>query len=216
MTMPARGFTDPEFAGRVAKIQAAMALHDVGALLLTSEAEIRYVTGFMTQFWQSLTRPWFVVVPAESKPIAIIPSIGASLMRTCYIGDLRCWSSPADGDDGISLLANTIKACLGAHQSSRRLGLLQGRETILRMPLAGFNALMTQLGNVSVVDMTTDIQRIRMIKSPAEQKKLRHICSIASTVFHDMPQWVTAGMPLDALFRQFKINALEAGVDDIS
>ena len=92
----------------------------------------------------------------------------------------------------------------------------QGRETILRMPLAGFNALMNQLGNVSVVDMTTDIQRIRMIKSPAEQKKLRHICSIASAVFHDMPQWVSAGMPLDALFRQFKINALEAGVDDVS
>ena len=83
MTAPARGFTDLEFAGRVAKIQAAMALHDVGALLLTGEAEIRYVTGFMTQFWQSPTRPWFVVVPAESKPIAIIPSIGASLMRNC-------------------------------------------------------------------------------------------------------------------------------------
>ncbi|MEL0063033.1 MAG: aminopeptidase P family N-terminal domain-containing protein, partial [Candidatus Puniceispirillum sp.] len=52
MTVPARGFTDPEFAGRLAKIQAAMARHDVSALLLTSEAEIRYVTGFMTQFWQ--------------------------------------------------------------------------------------------------------------------------------------------------------------------
>ena len=67
MTVPARGFTDLEFASRVANIQAAMALHDVGALLLTGEAEIRYVTGFMTQFWQSPTRPWFVVVPAESK-----------------------------------------------------------------------------------------------------------------------------------------------------
>ena len=130
-------------------------------------------------------------------------------MRNCFIGDLRCWSSPAAEDDGISLLANTIDVCLGTHWSSRRLGLLQGRETILQMPLAGFNALMNQLGNVSVVDMTTDIHRIRMIKSPAEQEKLRHVCSIASAVFHDMPQWVTAGMPLDALFRQFKINALK-------
>ena len=57
MTAPARGFTDLEFAGRVAKIQAAMALHDVGALLLTGEAEIRYVTGFMTQFWQKPNTP---------------------------------------------------------------------------------------------------------------------------------------------------------------
>ena len=217
MTVPARGFTDLEFAGRLAKIQAAMTRHDVSALLLTSEAEIRYVTGFMTQFWQSPTRPWFVIVPAAGKPIAVIPTIGAALMRDCYIGDLRCWSSPAADDDGISLLASALNDCLGArHRDTRRLGLLRGRETALRMPLAGFDALMTQLGPVSVVDMTADIQHIRMIKSPAEQNKLRHICRIASTVFDDMPQWVSSGLPLDMLFRQFKIRALDAGVDDVS
>ena len=58
MTTPPRGFDDAEFAARCTLVQAAMAQADVGALLLTSEAEIRYFTGFMTQFWQSPTRPW--------------------------------------------------------------------------------------------------------------------------------------------------------------
>ena len=62
MTTPARGFDDAEFAARCTSAQAAMTRADVGALLLTSEAEIRYFTGFMTPFWQSPTRPWFVVI----------------------------------------------------------------------------------------------------------------------------------------------------------
>ena len=75
MTTPSRGFDDAEFAARCKLVQAAMTEVDVGALLLTSEAEIRYFTGFMTQFWQSPTRPWFVVIPSSGKPVAIILSL---------------------------------------------------------------------------------------------------------------------------------------------
>ena len=64
--------------------------------------------------------------------------------------------------------------------------------------------------------MTTDIQQIRMIKSPAEQAKLRHICGIVSDVFAHVPDWLQPGMPFDSCFRRFKIDALERGVDDVS
>ncbi len=213
MTVPQRGFTDDEFAQRLAKAQAAMARSDVGALLLTTEAEIRYFTGFMTQFWQSPTRPWFLILPATGKPVAVIPSIGATLMRDCYIDELRCWSSPAEFDDGITMLGQTLRTSLHA---GGKLGLLMGRETSLGMPLNSFNELNANLGGVQLYDMTPEIQHIRMIKSPAEVDKLRHICSITSQVFASIPDWVHAGMPLDDLFRQFKIRALAAGVDDVS
>jgi Xaa-Pro aminopeptidase len=55
-----------------------------------------------------------------------------------------------------------------------------------------------------------------MVKSPAEIAKLGHICGIVSDVFATIPDWVHAGLPLSELFRQFKIRALEAGVDDVS
>lgn len=44
-------------------------------MLLTIEADIRYFTGFLTQFWHSPTRRWFVIVPATGKPVAAIPEI---------------------------------------------------------------------------------------------------------------------------------------------
>ena len=70
MTAPQRGFEIAEFASRCAKAQLVMAAGDIGAMLLTSEADIRYFTGFMTQFWQSPTRPWFVLIPATGLPLA--------------------------------------------------------------------------------------------------------------------------------------------------
>ena len=213
MTVPARGFTNAEFASRCCAAQQVMASRSVGTLLLTSEADIRYFTGFMTQFWQSPTRPWFVLLPAIGKPIAVIPSIGVPLMRDCYVGDLRSWTSPAESDDGISLLAELIHDHVG---NTDQLGMMMGRETSTRMPLADIKALKAQLDRITLTDMTADIQQIRMIKSPAEQEKLKHICSTVSRVFATIPSWLVAGMPLDEMFRQFKIKALEAGVDDVS
>ena len=213
MTIPPRGFDTAEFADRCALAQAAMAQANIGALLLTSEAEIRYFTGFMTQFWQSPTRPWFVVLPSSGKPLAVIPSIGAPLMRHCYTDDIISWASPAADDDGITLVADVIRQHVTKDGS---LGMLMGRETAVRMPLADLFALQQRLGAIHLRDMTADIQQIRMVKSPAEQAKLRHICGIVSDVFAHVPAWLQAGMTFDDCFRRFKIDALERGVDDVS
>ena len=101
--VPPRGFSDAEFEGRVARAQRLMAADGIDALLLTTEPEVRYFSGFLTQFWQSPTRPWFLLVPASGKPVAVIPEIGAPLMARTWIEDIRCWPAPAPDDDGVSL-----------------------------------------------------------------------------------------------------------------
>ena len=212
MHRPPRTFEEAEFAARSATAQAAMKQAGVAAILLTSEAEIRYFTGFMTQFWQSPTRPWFVVIPLSGKPIAVIPSIGAPLMRQGYVDDIISWASPDEHDDGITLVADVIRQHVSKDAA---LGMLMGRETAVRMPLTDLFALQKSL-DMPLRDMTAAIQKIRMVKSPAEQAKLRYICSIVADVFAHVPEWLRPGMPLDACFRRFKVDALERGVDDVS
>ena len=56
-------FPDAEFRARTERLQAGMAAAEIDALLLTSPADIFYTTGFLTRFWESPTRPWFVVLP---------------------------------------------------------------------------------------------------------------------------------------------------------
>ena len=81
---PAPGFPAAEFAARLQRAQTAMATAGLAGMLFTTEAEIRYFSGFRTLFWQSPTRPWFLFVPVDGKPVAVIPEIGAELMRRTW------------------------------------------------------------------------------------------------------------------------------------
>ena len=47
-TAPDRGFKDVEFSTRTAKAQAAMAASGLAGMLLMSEQDVRYFTGFHT------------------------------------------------------------------------------------------------------------------------------------------------------------------------
>lgn len=105
--MPERSLIFPcgEFQRRCAALQSAMAVAGFDALLLTTPADVFYVTGFLTRFWESPARPWFVLVPRAGDPIAIIPAIGADLMGRTWIDDIRTWPAPDPRDDGIGLLS---------------------------------------------------------------------------------------------------------------
>ena len=137
--MSARGFPEAEFRARVAAAQARMAKAGLGALLLTTEPEVRYFTGFLTRFWESPARPWFVVVPASGDPIAVIPAIGAALMAQTWIVDIRTWRSPDYEDDGVGLLAEALKGFSA-------VALPDGPETHVRIPMSDFNRLELHLG----------------------------------------------------------------------
>jgi Xaa-Pro dipeptidase len=208
---PTRGFEVAEFEIRCAKVQALMAVADISAILLTTEPEIRYFSGFLTPFWQSPTRPWFMVVPAMGKPIAVIPEIGRYCMTATWIDDIRTWSSPDPKDDGVSLLMDALRDAVGEGSA---FGVAMGPETHLRMPLLDFEMLTRTLA-LDIADATPILRQLRMVKSEAEIEKIAHICEIVSGVFDGMPYWLAAGMTEVEVFRQFRIEALKAGADEV-
>ncbi|MGY3436924.1 MULTISPECIES: M24 family metallopeptidase [unclassified Marinovum] len=212
MSTPQRGFDTAEFAARTARAQAEMARNGLAGLLLTTEPDVRYFTGFHTLFWQSPTRPWFLFVPPEGKPIAVIPEIGADLMRRTWIDDIRTWSAPAPQDDGITLLTELLAPLA---QNGARLGLMKGHETHLRMPLGDYERLLAGLDGLKTADCTGLIRGLRMVKSEAEIAKLAHICAIGSRSFANVPEMAQAGLPLEDLFRAFRREALAQGADDM-
>lgn len=188
-----------------------MAKEDLAGLLLMTEPEVRYFTGFQTLFWQSPTRPWFLFVPPAGKPVAVIPEIGADLMRRTWLDDIRTWSAPAPQDDGISLLTDLLSPLAAAGQ---RLGMMKGHETHLRMPLGDWERLIAGLPGLNVVDATGLLQGIRMVKSTAEIEKLSYICAIGSAAFACVPEIAATGVPLEEVFREFRRTAIGLGADD--
>ncbi len=207
---PARGFAVEEFERRLARAQQMMSRAGLAALWLSTEPEVRYFTGFLTRFWESPTRPWFVVVPSAGSPIAVIPAIGRALMCKTWVRDIRTWRSPDLHDDGVSLLADTLREIAGR---DGRIGIPMGHESHLRMPLADFDRLADCLGPDRLVGDAGIMRRLRMIKSPAEIAKIRQACAIAGRAFARVPEIARHGTALSEVFRGFQMLCLEEGAD---
>lgn len=201
-----RGFPAAEYEARLARAQARMVKAGLGALLLTTEPDLRYFTGFLTRFWESPSRPWFLVIPASGKPIAVIPSIGAALMARTWVEDIRTWSAPDPVDDGVSLLAATLREVGGP------VGVPSHAETNLRMPLEDFSALRTACGATFTHDHRI-VADLRSIKSGAEIAKIAAICTIAGRAFDRVGEIAAPGVPLSSVFRDFQRLLLEEGAD---
>lgn len=201
-----RGFDRAEFRARLARAQARMAEAGLGALLLSTEPEVRYFTGYLTRFWESPSRPWFLVLPAKGAPIAVIPSIGAALMGTTWVEDIRTWSAPDPVDDGVTLLSDTLRDVGGP------VGVPSGPETHLRMPLGDFELLKAASG----LDFTHDhgiVAALRAVKSEAEIAKIAQACTIAGRAFGRMGEIAGEGVALSRVFRDFQRLLLEEGAD---
>ena len=200
-------FPTAEFETRMMSAQFAMADVGLDAILVCTEAELRYFSGFRTQFWQSPTRPWFLVLPQRGDPIAVIPEIGADLMARTWVRDIRTWASPDPVDDGVSLLVDVLSGF-------DKVGLPMGEEASLRMPLRDFTRVREKSG-VEFADCSDLIKAIRIVKSDAEIAILREICSIGSAAFDCAKDLFHEGQPLSEAFRSFKIALLQAGADDV-
>ena len=210
MLAPYRGFGEDEFAQRAQAAQKRMAQAGLGALLLTTEPEIRYYTGFLTRFWESPTRPWFVVLPASGNPIAVIPSIGAPLMGRTWITDIRAWAAPDYTDDGIGLLAETLNEIVPGDGA---IGVADEMESHLRMPLADFTRLRELIGGRTIQSDTQITRDLRLIKSAAEIEKIRYAVDIADRSFARVGEIAAPGVPVSGVFRAFQTLCLEEGAD---
>ncbi len=212
MTVAVHGFDLEEFAGRCARAQARMAVDGLDALVVTSPPNVRYFTGFATEFWESPTRPWFVVIPRAADPIAVIPEIGAPAMSTTWISDIRTWQAPQPEDDGVSLLASVLA---GLPREHGRVGWEMGREMIVRMPIADFDRLRAETSGLEFVDGSPAIWSLRMVKSDAEIARIRHICQLASDGFDALAGLLRHGDSECDAARKLRGELIRLGADNV-
>ena len=206
---PQRQFSLVEFEHRMARAQAMMRELNLDGVLLTTETNVRYFSGYFTQFWQSPTRPWFLILPAIGKPIAVIPTIGVVGMSSTWVDDVRAWPSPFPEDDGVSLLSQTL-----AELPKRfgRLGMTLGRETHLRMPQQQVQSLYTS-SNLELVNVSREVLHLRSIKSAAEINRVAHVCGITSKAFAQLPGFASTAMTERDVVAEFRMELLRQGAD---
>jgi len=207
-----RGFPVSEYENRVQNAQRLMRRDSLDALLFMTEREFTYFAGFQSNFWQSPTRPWFLIIPATGKPIAVIPSIGENALSLSWIDDVRIWASPNPEDEGISLLADTLKGFAKKHQ---RIGVPMGPETHLRMPANDVAMLRGALGSIETTDSTDILRTLRMVKSEREIAKHKFICGLVADAYDNMPNIARAGLSEREILQAYRLDVLSRGADTV-
>ena len=213
MSMPERpphGFETSEFEARLARAQEQMTRDELDALVVTTAPNVRYFTGFNTQFWESPTRPWFIIVPREGELIAVIPEIGGPGMATTWVRDMRMWSAPNPEDDGVSLLTEVVGSLPSRFG---RVGWEMGRESVIRMPINDFDEVRRRAGNRVFADGSPTLWTLRGVKSEPEIDRLRYVCQLASAAFENLPTRLRMGDTEFDASRKMRIELAEQGSD---
>ena len=209
--LPERGFAKEEFEQRLIQAQKIMKSYKLDGLLLTSPQNIRYFTGYDSQFWESPTRPWFVVVPSSGKPIGIVPEIGESEFKKTWLDDIKSWPSPRPDDEGISLVKSTLD---DLQKIYGQIGAEFGKEMAIRMPVRDPLKL-KEIIKTNIVDGSDAIWDMRMIKTNNEIERIKFICSIASDAYNSLPAKLAIGDTERAAVNKLKIDILNRGADKV-
>ncbi len=205
-------FTRREFERRVERACRLMTHESLDGLLVTSETNVEYLSGFTTQFaWNTPTRPWHFLLRRNGRAVAIIPEIGLSnWLATSWAKDVLTWPSPRPENEGLDLLT---KAIAGTRRRFGRLGVELGAESRLGMPAGDFLRLRRMIGPVRMVDGSSLMRELRLVKSKAEVARIRHICQLASDTFDALPGFLEIGDTESDLVRKFQSDILLRGAD---
>ena len=209
--LPERGFAKEEFEQRLIRAQKIMRSYKLDGLLITSPQNIRYFTGYDSQFWESPTRPWFVVVPSSGKPIGIVPEISESEFKKTWLDDIKSWPSPRPDDEGISLVKSTLD---DLQKIYGQIGAEFGKEMTIRMPVRDLLKL-KEIIKTNIVDGSDAIWDMRMIKTNNEIERIKFICSIASDAYNSLPAKLAIGDTERAAVNKLKIDILNRGADNV-
>jgi Xaa-Pro aminopeptidase len=205
--------THDEYKARTRKVQAALAEQGCCALLLTSEDNIHYLTGFKSPVWNNLTRPRYLIVPASSEPFLISSANYVVIIEeTTWITDIRTWISPNPEDDGISLVIDGLKSCGG---STNKIAAELGPQSRITMPAGDFIRIQKAFGDVPFVDGHTLLMMHRAVKSPGEIERIQVAATATSQALRELPNVAHAGQSLYELAQGLKVRIIEFGAEDV-
>ena len=205
-----RGFDKTEYKERVLKTQKLMEKNNLDVLLISSPQNFRYFTGLDSYFWESPTRPWFLLISQNIEPIAVVPSIGETALKKTWIENIKTWQSPNPEDEGISTLTNEI---LAISKKKSRIGCELGKENFLRITINDFNKLKNNLSDSDFIDASSIIWEMRMIKSKNEIDKIKKIISIASQAFDELQNYINIGQSEIEITNIMKKKLIDLGAD---
>ena len=173
-----------EVAQRLSALHSRLGSEDVDALVLVSDENIAYYSGFRRTFPSPLD--WFqaLVLTADGRSVFLAPSQNVNIVeRTTHVDEVRAWGGPPDLGfpsspvDGLSQLVSELLP------SRSRIGLELGPGMIWQATVPEIDGVRAGLAGHETVDASSLIWAQRAIKTPWEQATIRELGRIVAAAF---------------------------------
>jgi len=179
-------FPTEEYLARVERARQLMDQKGIDALVLSEKVNVIYFSGLRTIGWSSKHRPMGVVVPrSKDKPvISVIPeNLFDVAHHSSWIDEISAYGGWHRSDVAPDPLTAFLNACRSACGENGVLGLELGYGTRVGMTQADFRELESKLKGYELVDASSLLWDLRMIKSSLEVEALRKVCDATSKAF---------------------------------
>jgi Xaa-Pro aminopeptidase len=169
-------FERAEFEARWERARAGMGERGLDALLVTTEANYRYLSGHATLAFMNRARPLFCLLPRHGAPLVLAGASESSVARgTSWIADVRAFTALVEPG-----VAELVQAVHDRGLAAGRIGCEFGLAQRLGMPPSDFLTLQQRLPAATFVDGGDLLWALRRVKSPAEVAYLRRAAAITS------------------------------------
>ncbi len=168
---------------RVHAARAVAAELGVDVLVLTPGSDLRYLCGYDAHAMERLTA---LVVPRSGEPLLVVPRLEAPMVGAGPAGaldlEVLAWD---ETDDAFALLAREVTARLGAAPARVAVGARTWAEHALGVHRA--------LPGSALELATSVLDRLRMVKTPAEVEELAAAGAAIDRVHARMGEWLQVG-----------------------
>ena len=168
---------------RVRAARAVAGELGVDVVVLTPGSDLRYLCGYDAHAMERLTA---LVVPRSGEPLLVVPRLEAPMVAASPAGalglDLHAWD---ETDDPFAVVAREVTARLGTAPTRVAVGARTWAEHALGVHRA--------LPGSALELATPVLDRLRMVKTPAEVEELAAAGAAIDRVHARMGEWLRVG-----------------------
>jgi Xaa-Pro aminopeptidase len=190
------GIPREEYPQRLERLRCLMREAGMEAVLLGTGTNLAYFTGYPSPA-RSVARPFFVLLPLAGDPIFFSHSgHRAEGVRFSWIGDVREYTELSRIP--LELIHNAVREreILG-----KTIGMELGFEQAMDISWLEFSRFRDALARTHLVDASSILWRLRMVKSTSEVSCIRKACEITTNAYRICFSTAREGMTEKEVFR---------------
>ncbi len=203
-------FTEEDIQGRIDLCQKKMNEQGFEGIVFSAESNLNYYSNFHTHApWTTFTRPMFLFVPKEGKPVLYLHIFqtpdAKAISKACEIRGFESLLGPDTKQVGDIMRE--------LNMASGKIGFEKGYEQLIGFQINLYEGLKEELSEASFEDASDLIWSQRLIKSPKEIECIRRACNATSYAHDKIFKNIKAGMTEHEVSRLVKQYMLEGGAD---